>query len=68
MLVSGVQLSIGAEMEAYGDQAAATSDLFCCKSREEPCRKPCNYKHRVVQLARSDRGHLIFGNYFSSFD
>ena len=39
---SWVQLSVGVEIEAYGDQAAAASHLFCCKSREEPCRKPCD--------------------------
>ena len=33
---SGVQLSVGTEMEAYGDQAAATSNQYCCKSREKP--------------------------------
>ena len=33
---SGVQLSVGAEMEAYGDQAAAASHQFCCKSGAEP--------------------------------
>ena len=47
-------------MEAYGDQAAAASNQFCCKSREEPSR--------VVQLARSDRGHSIITNYFSRID
>ena len=30
---SGVHLSVGAEMEAYGDQAAASSIQFLCKSR-----------------------------------
>ena len=36
--VSGVQLSVGIETEAYGDQAAAASNQFCCLSREEPTR------------------------------
>ena len=49
---SGVQLSVGPEMEAYGDQAAAASNQFCCKSREEPSRKPCDRQYRVIQLAR----------------
>ena len=30
---SGVQLSIGAEMEAYGDQAAAASNFAACPGR-----------------------------------
>ena len=34
---SGILLCVGAEMEAYGNQAAASSN---CKSREEPIRKP----------------------------
>ena len=34
---SGVQLSVGAETEAYGAQAATASK----KSREEPSRKSC---------------------------
>ena len=41
----GVQLSVGTEMEAYGDQAAAASNQLCCKSREEPSRKLCNHQH-----------------------
>ena len=32
---SGVQLSVGKEMEADGDQAAAASNQLCCKSREK---------------------------------
>ena len=36
---SGVQLSGGAEMEAYGDYLAAAIYQFCM-SREEPSRKP----------------------------
>ena len=35
---SVVHLSVVVEMEAYGDQAAAASDLFFSKSREEPSR------------------------------
>ena len=31
--VGEVQLSVGSEMEAYDDQAAATSLQFFCKSR-----------------------------------
>ena len=42
--MSGVWLSVGAEMEAYGDQAA-TSHKFCCKSMEEPSKKPCDHQH-----------------------
>ena len=54
----GVQLSVGAEMEAYGDPAAAASNhhaasLGTVRSRAGKC---CNCQHRVVQLARSDRG------------
>ena len=37
----GVQHSGGAEMEAYGDHAAAASNQFFCKSREKSSRKPC---------------------------
>ena len=36
--------------------------------REEPSRRPWDGQHRVVQLAGSNRGYLIFGNSFSSFD
>ena len=36
---SGVQPSVGAEMEAYGDQAAAASNQSCYKSKKEPSRK-----------------------------
>ena len=32
---SGVQLSVGAEMEAYGNQVAAASKPFCCKSKRD---------------------------------
>ena len=38
---SGVQLPVGAGMEACGNQAAAASHQFFCKSREEPSRRPC---------------------------
>ena len=37
---SGMQFSVVAEMEAYGDQAAASSKELCCKFGEEPSRKP----------------------------
>ena len=36
-----VQLSVGVEMEACGDQSAAASNQFFCKSRDEPSRKYC---------------------------
>ena len=45
---SGVQLSVGVEMEAYGDQATAASNQLCWKSREEPSRKPCDRQHLVI--------------------
>ena len=32
-------LYVGAEMEAYGNQAAAATKIFCYKFREEPNRK-----------------------------
>ena len=51
------------EMNAHGDQA---SMQLCCKSREEPSRKPCE-SNRVIQLTNSDRGHMTSSNYFSSF-
>ena len=51
---SGVLLSVGAEMEAYGDQAATASHQFHSKSKEELSRNLCDHQHRVVQLARSD--------------
>ena len=41
---SGVQLSVGVEMEGYDNQAAAASNQLCCK-REEPSRKPYNHQH-----------------------
>ena len=34
--VSGVQLSVGAEMKAYVNQVAAASNQFFCKFRKEP--------------------------------
>ena len=34
--MSGVRLSVGAEMEAYADQAAAASHQVCCKFRKVP--------------------------------
>ena len=52
------------ELEACGDQVAATGNPFCCKSREEATKKPYDRQEEVVQLARSDRGHLIFRKYF----
>ena len=40
---SGVHLSVGVEMEAYGDQAAAASNqLFSPSLDGEPSRKPCD--------------------------
>ena len=44
---SGVQLSVGAEMEAYSGQAAAASSQFRCKSKEELSRNPCDHLYRV---------------------
>ena len=44
----GVQLSVGVELKAYGDQAAAISSHICFKSREEPSRKPCDCQPRGV--------------------
>ena len=41
-----VQCSVCVEMAAC---AAAASDQFFCKSREEPNRKPCDCQHKVVQ-------------------
>ena len=57
MRVECSYVSVGAEMEADGDQAEAASSQFCCKSKEEPSRKPCDHQHGVVQLVRSDKGH-----------
>ena len=45
-------------MEAYGNQAAAASNLLGLKSREEPSRKPVipNISECTeIQLARSNR-------------
>ena len=39
---SAVQVSVGEEMEAYGDQAAAASIQFHCKKKG----KLCNLQHR----------------------
>ena len=47
-------------MEACGDQAAAACNQLCGLSKEKPSRKPCNHHHRVIQLTRSYRGHLLF--------
>ena len=43
---SAVQVSVGVEMEAYGDQAAAASNQCSHKSREEPSRKSCDHQHQ----------------------
>ena len=51
---SGVQLSDGVEMEAYGDQEALSSNDISENLREEPSKKPCNRQHSDVQLARID--------------
>ena len=48
---SGEQLAAGVEMNAYGDQAAVATNLFCCKSWEEPSTR-YNW--------RSDEHYLIF--------
>ena len=40
---------------------------FFCKSKEESSRKLCDLQHRVVQLVRSGRGHLMFSNNFSKY-
>ena len=39
--VSGVQLPASAETDAYSNQVADASNQFCCRSRQEPSRKPC---------------------------
>ena len=62
-----MQLSVGAEIKVYGGQAAAASNQFHCKSMDKPSRKPCAHQNRVVQMARSYRGHLISSKYFASF-
>ena len=54
------------EIEAYGDQVAAASIQFLWKSRDEPI-KPSDRQNRVVQLARSDIGHLSFKYSTSKF-
>ena len=46
---SGMQFSVGAEMEAYGDQAAATSNQFAALLG----RSQYDCQHQVVQSARS---------------
>ena len=56
---SGAQLSVGIEMEAYGDQAAAASVQFFYKSREKPSRKPCDHQHRAIELMRPERSDLV---------
>ena len=63
---SGVQLSVAAEMVAYGVQAAVASSQLCCKSGEEPSRKPCNHQQRVVRLESQTEDHAIACN--SSFN
>ena len=55
--LSAVLLSVDAEVETYDNQAAAANNQFCYKYREEPSRKPCDYQHRLVKLARSDSGY-----------
>ena len=50
---SGVQLSVGAEMEAYGKEVVAVSNLqILGGAKQESLRQPT-----LVELARSDRGH-----------
>ena len=61
--VSGVRLSsVCVEMEAYNDQAAATSNQFCWSSQAGKL----SITSRVVELERSIRSHMIFNNFFSS--
>ena len=59
-----VQLSVGAEMEAYGDQAAAANNQFICKFREEPGRKLCDRSPTCGTTGKV----LIFSKYFSRFN
>ena len=42
--MSGMKLSIGVEVEAFGAQAAVASHQFYCKSREKPSKHPYNCK------------------------
>ena len=64
----GVQLSVGAEMQAYGGQGKQllkTNKLYC-KSREELGRRPCDHQHvhaLMFNLTRSDRGQAITFQY-----
>ena len=48
---SGVQLSVGAEINAFGDQAAAACSNSFCNSWVEPGRIACDRQRRAVQLA-----------------
>ena len=59
MRVECTYISVGAEMEAYGDQVTAASNPFCCKTKKEPSRKPCNHYHSLIYNRQDQRGHWI---------
>ena len=68
--VSGEQPSVGTEMEAYGDQAADTSNQFCWKSSEEPCGRPvsatsCACSVNTFTVVRVQQRSLLATSYFS---
>ena len=56
---AGVQLSIGAEMEAYVVQAAAASN--CCQSREMSSRGRCQVGGDVKKGEMSGKGRCQAG-------
>ena len=62
----GMQLCVDAEMEAYGDQVAATYVQVTNFAANPGWSQAGNIviTYRVVQLARSDRGHLISATTF----
>ena len=65
---SGLQLSVGTEMEAIVIKQQLSYQLSC-KSSEEASRKPYDDQHRLVQWpSQTDRGDLIFSNHFSRLD
>ena len=56
---SGEQLSVGAEMKLMVVKQQRQVTNFAASLERSQARNPCSLQQRVVQLARSDRGHLI---------
>ena len=65
---SGVQFSVGVEVKALGDQAAASSHQSCCKSGEEQAGNIAIANILMIQLAKSNRSHLILETIFQNLN